>query len=51
MSVRTHRWQAPPPELELSAQARAELLGLTTAAEPALAARTVERLTDWLHRG
>jgi hypothetical protein len=50
-TVRTYRRPAPPPVPELTAQVRDELLGLTAAAEPALAARTVERLTDWLNRG
>ncbi|KAB1913923.1 hypothetical protein [Micromonospora sp. AMSO31t] len=46
-SVRNYRWEAPPPELELTAQLRNELLRLT---EPALATAAIERLTEWLHR-
>ncbi|MET7970366.1 HEAT repeat domain-containing protein [Micromonospora sp. NPDC005305] len=48
-SVRNYRWEAPPLELELTAQLRNELLRLTEAAEPDLAARAIERLTEWLH--
>ncbi|MFI6331922.1 HEAT repeat domain-containing protein [Micromonospora chersina] len=50
-SVSTYRWEPPPPELELTARLRDELLRLTAAAGPALADRTLERLTDWLRRG
>ncbi|WP_433313204.1 HEAT repeat domain-containing protein [Micromonospora chersina] len=49
-TARAYHWKAPHPELELTAPLRDELLRLTAAAPPALTARTVARLTDWLHR-